>query len=160
MFEDEPSLDTVVFPIGGGTLIAGSALVAKTLKPEVKVIGVQAERLPAFARSLEEGHIVEVPPEATFAEGIAVREPPELTFEMVRDLVDEIVLVSEEAMRRGILLLLEKTHNLAEGAGAAGLAGILKMRERLAGRTVGTVLSGGNLPWHVLNRALNDPHAW
>jgi threonine dehydratase len=79
---------------------------------------------------------------------------------MVRDLVDDVITVSEEEMRRAIILLLEKTHNLAEGAGAAGLAGVVKLHERLAGRTVGTVLSGGNLPWHVLNRALNDIHSW
>lgn len=160
MFEDEPSLDTIVFPVGAGGLISGAALVAKTLKPEVEVIGVQAERTPGFVESLKAGHIVECAPSSTFAEGIAVRQPPQLTFEMVRDLVDEVITVTEEEMRRGILLLLEKTHSLAEGAGAAGLAGVVKLHERLAGRTVGTVLSGGNLPWHVLNRALNDIHSW
>lgn len=160
MFEDEPELDTIVFPIGGGTLIAGAALVAKTLKPEVRVIGVQAERLASFFVSRAEGHRVEVPPSTTFAEGVAVREPPELTYGMVQDLVDEIVTVSEEEMRRAILLLLEKTHNLAEGAGAAGLAAVMKVREQLHGHIVGTILSGGNLPWHVLNKALNDPHSW
>ncbi|MGH2786232.1 MAG: threonine ammonia-lyase [Actinomycetota bacterium] len=160
MFAHEPALDTIVFPIGAGGLISGSALVAKTLKPEVEVIGVQAEKTPGFVESLEAGHVVECVPNSTFAEGIAVRQPPELTFEMVRDLVDKVITVTEEEMRRAILLLLEKTHNLAEGAGAAGLAGVVKLREDLAGRTVGTVLSGGNLPWHVLNRALNDIHSW
>jgi threonine dehydratase len=160
MFEEEPGLDTIVFPIGAGGLISGGALVAKTLKPEVTVIGVQAERTPGFVESLEAGHILECAPNSTFAEGIAVRQPPQLTFEMVRDLVDEVVTVSEEEMRRAIILLLEKTHNLAEGAGAAGLAGVVKLHDRLAGRTVGTVLSGGNLPWHVLNRALNDIQSW
>jgi threonine dehydratase len=160
MFEAEPSIDTIVLPVGAGGLISGSALVAKTLKPEVEVIGVQAERSPGFVQSLKEGHVVECAPASTFAEGIAVREPPQLTFEMVRDLVDEVITVTEEEMRRAIILLLEKTHNLAEGAGAAGLAGVVKVHERLGGRTVGTVLSGGNLPWHVLNRALNDIHSW
>ncbi len=160
MFEAEPSLDTIVFPIGAGGLISGAALVAKTLKPEVEVFGVQAERTPGFVESLAAGHIVECAPNSTFAEGIAVRQPPRLTFEMVRDLVDEVITVSEEDMRRAIILLLEKTHNLAEGAGAAGLAGVVKLRDQLSGRTVGTVLSGGNLPWHVLNRALNDIQSW
>lgn len=160
MFEDEPALDTIVFPVGAGGLISGAALVAKTLKPEVEVIGVQAERTPGFVESLKAGHVVECAPSSTFAEGIAVRHPPQLTFEMVRDLVDDVITVSEEDMRRAIILLLEKTHNLAEGAGAAGLAGVVKLHERLAGRIVGTVLSGGNLPWHVLNRALNDIHSW
>lgn len=160
MFEEEPALDTIVFPLGAGGLISGAALVAKTLKPEVSVIGVQAEKTPGFVESLAAGHIVECAPNSTFAEGIAVRQPPQLTFEMVRDLVDEVITVSEEEMRRSIILLLEKTHNLAEGAGAAGLAGVVKIHEALAGRTVGTVLSGGNLPWHVLNRALNDIQSW
>ena len=160
MFEDEPGLDTIVFPVGAGGLISGAALVAKTLKPEVEVIGVQAERTPGFVESLKAGHVVECAPSSTFAEGIAVRHPPQLTFEMVRDLVDDVITVSEEEMRRAIILLLEKTHNLAEGAGAAGLAGVVKVHERRAGRTVGTVLAGGNLQWHVLNRALNDIHSW
>lgn len=160
MFEDEPTLDTVVLPVGAGGLVSGVGLVAKTLKPEMRVIGVQTERLPAFVRSIEEGHPVEVEPATTFAEGIAVRRPSDLPFAMARELVDEWVLVTEEEMRRAIILLLEKTHNLAEGAGAAGLAGILKLGDALAGKTVGTVLSGGNLPWHVLNRAFNDPHSW
>ncbi|MHB8513526.1 MAG: threonine ammonia-lyase [Actinomycetota bacterium] len=160
MFEDEPELETIVVPIGGGTLIAGSALVAKALKPEVKVIGVQAERMPAFYLSRKEGHRIETPPATTFAEGVAVREPPELTFGMVQELVDDIVLVSEEEMRRAILLLLEKTHNLAEGAGAAGVAAVMMIRESLRGQIVGTILSGGNLPWHVLNKALNDSKSW
>ena len=160
MFEEEPTIDTVVLPVGAGGLASGVGLVAKTLKPEMRVIGVQAERLPSMARSLREGHPIEVEPATTFAEGIAVRQPTELPFEMVRDYVDEILLVSEEEMRRAIILLLEKTHNLAEGAGAAGLAGIIKMGEALAGRTIGTVLSGGNIPWHVLNRALNDHQSW
>ncbi len=160
MFEDQPSLNTIVFPLGGGGIISGSALVAKTLKPDVRVIGVQAERTAGFYESLRAGHIVKTTPTLTFAEGIAVREPAELPFEMVRDLVDDVITVTEEEIRRSILLLLEKTHNLAEGAGAAGLAGCVKLRDELVGRTVGTVLSGGNLPWHVLNRALNDVHAW
>lgn len=160
MFEDEPGLDTIVFPLGAGGLLSGTALVAKTLKPEVEAIGVQAERTPGFVESLRAGHIVEVPPASTFAEGLAARRPPQLTFSMVQELVDDVITVSEEEMRRAIILLLEKTHNLAEGAGAAGLAGVVKLHERFAGRVVGTVLSGGNLPWHVLNRALNDIQAW
>lgn len=160
MFEDEAGLDALVVPIGAGGLSSGIALVAKTLRPECRVIGVQTERLPAFVESLRAGHPVEVPPASTFAEGIAVRKPPPLPFAMVQDLVDEITTVTEEQIRRAIVLLLEKTHNLAEGAGAASLAAALKLREALGGRTIGIVLSGGNLPWHVLNRAFNDTGSW
>ncbi len=96
----------------------------------------------------------------TFAEGLACRFPTVLPFRMIDRFVDDVIVATEEEMRRGIVLLLEKTHNLAEGAGAAGIAGVVRLHERLAGRRVGTILTGGNLNRHVLERALIDPHGW
>ena len=160
MMEQAPDLDVLVVPVGAGGLISGVSLAAKSLKPGIEVIGVQAKNVAPFYRSRQEGRLVQLDSAATFAEGLASRFPTILPFRMIDRLVDDIIVATEEEMRRGIVLLLEKTHNLAEGAGAAGTAGVVKLHERLAGRTVGTILSGGNLNRHVLERALTDTHAW
>ena len=160
MLEEVPDLDVLVVPIGAGGLISGVSLVAKTLNPAIEVIGVQAKEVAPYYRSRQEGRVVAVDTAKTFAEGLACRFPTVLPFRMIGEYVDEIVVATEEQMRRALVLLLEKTHNLAEGAGAAGTAGVVALHERLAGKKVGTVLTGGNLNWHVLNRALNDTHSW
>jgi threonine dehydratase len=161
MLEQEPDLDVLVVPIGAGGLISGVALAAKTLSPDIDVIGVQAKNMAPYYQSRQEGQMVGTEPgSTTFAEGLACRNPTVLPFRMIDRLVDDVIVASEEEMRRGVVLLLEKTHNLAEGAGAAGTAGVVRLHERLAGRKVGTILSGGNLNRHVLERALSDPHAW
>jgi threonine dehydratase len=160
MLEQEPSLDALVVPVGAGGLISGVALAAKTLKPEIEVIGVQAKDCAPYFTSRALGRLTDAPTAKTFAEGLASRHPTVLPFTMIERLVDDLIVASEEEMRRAIVLLLEKTHNLAEGAGAAGLAGVVKVHQRLEGRNVGTILSGGNLNRHQLERALTDPHAW
>jgi threonine dehydratase len=160
MLEDVPDLEVVVVPVGAGGLISGVALAAKTLNPGIEVIGIQAKNCAPYYRSRREGHLVEAESARTFAEGLASRNPTVLPFRMIDRLVDELVVATEEEMRRAIVLLLEKTHNLAEGAGAAGTAGVIQLHERLAGKKVGTILSGGNLPRHMLERALTDPHSW
>jgi threonine dehydratase len=160
MCEREPDLDALVVPMGAGGLISGVALAAKTLNPGIEVIGVQAKNCAPYYRSRQEGRMVDVDSADTFAEGLASRHPTILPFRMIDRLVDEVVVATEEEMRRAIVLLLEKTHNLAEGAGAAGTAAVVQLHERLAGRKVGTILSGGNLNRHQLERALTDAHAW
>lgn len=161
MLEDVPDLEVLIVPIGAGGLISGVGLAAKTLNPEIQLIGVQAKRMAPYYRSRSEGRFVGIEAgSTTFADGLACRNPTVLPFRMIDRLVDEIIVATEEEMRRGIVLLLEKTHNLAEGAGAAGIAGVVRLHERLAGKKVGTILTGGNLNRHVLERALSDPHAW
>jgi threonine dehydratase len=160
MLEQEPDLEVLVVPLGAGGLISGVALAAKTLNPSIEVIGVQAKDCAPYFESRLAGRMTGVESGTTFAEGLASRHPWILPFRMIDRLVDDIIVTSEEEMRRGIVLLLEKTHQLAEGAGAAGSAGVVKLHERLAGRRVGTILSGGNLNRHQLERALTDPHAW
>jgi threonine dehydratase len=154
MLEEEPNLDAVVVPVGAGGLISGVALAAKTLKPGIRVIGVQAKDCAPYFKSRQEGRMTGVDTADTFAEGLASRHPTPLPFRMIDRLVDEIVVVSEEEMRRAVVLLLEEAHNLAEGAGAAGTAGVVQLRDRLAGKRVGTILSGGNLTRHQLEEAL------
>jgi threonine dehydratase len=160
MMEQEPDLDALVVPVGAGGLISGVALAAKTLNPQIEILGVQAKDCAPYFKSRELGRLTAVESADTFAEGLASRRPTPLPFAMIDRLVDDIIVATEEEMRRAIVLLLEKTHNLAEGAGAAGTAGVVKLHQRLAGKKVGTILSGGNLPRHQLERALTDPHTW
>lgn len=160
MLEDIPDLDVLVVPVGAGGLISGVALAAKTMNPVIEIIGVQAKNCAPYFRSRREGRRVEAESARTFAEGLASRTPTPLPFRMIDRLVDELVVATEEELRQAVVLLLEKTHNLAEGAGAAGTAGVVQLRERLAGKKVGTILSGGNLPRDTLERALTDPHSW
>ena len=143
MLEEAPDLDALVIPIGGGGLIAGNAIAATELKPDIEVIGVQTTRFPAMQQALAGepihcGH-------ATLAEGIAVKQPGRLTLPIVRERVRDIVLVDEPEIERAILLLLEIEKSVAEGAGAAGLAAVLADPERYRGRRVGLILCGGNI---------------
>ncbi|MGH8620038.1 MAG: threonine ammonia-lyase [Burkholderiales bacterium] len=138
-----PSLDTLVVPIGGGGLIAGMATAGKALRPGLQVIGVESRRFPSMACALRG----EAPAfgRSTIAEGIAVRTPGTLTLPLVRERVDDIVLVDEGDFERAILLLLEIEKTVVEGAGAAGLAAVLANPARFRGRRVGLVLCGGNI---------------
>jgi threonine dehydratase len=160
MLEDTPDLDVLVVPVGAGGLISGVALAAKTMNPVIEIIGVQAKNCAPFYRSRREGRLVSAESAKTFAEGLASRNPTPLPFRMIDRLVDDLVVATEEELRQAIVLLLEKTHNVAEGAGAAGTAGVVQLHERLVGRKVGTILSGGNIPREMLERALTDTHLW
>lgn len=144
MLSEQPRLDVIIAPIGGGSGAAGACLVAKTINPNIQVIGVQSEQAPAAWRSWKEGRLVEAPM-ATFAEGLATRTAFELPQQILRRYLDDFVLVSDDEIRRAIIILLAHTRNLAEGAGAASLAAALKLRQQLAGKRIGVILSGGNL---------------
>ena len=138
-----PELDVLVVPIGGGGLIAGNAVAAKGIRPEIEIVGVQAARFPAMKQRLA-GEPVDCG-SGTLADGIAVHRPGELTLPLVRELVSEILLVEEDALEEAVLLLLEVEKTVVEGAGAAGLAAVLRNRERFRGKRVGLILSGGNI---------------
>ncbi len=125
--------------------MCGAGLVAKHRRPQTQLIGVQAANAPAVARSWQTGTWVTQPSVQTWAEGLATRVPAELTLALMRRLMDDVILVSEDEMRRAAALLLQHTHNLAEGAGAATLAAAFQQRERFAGKKVVAILSGGNL---------------
>jgi threonine dehydratase len=155
IFEDAPEVETIVVPVGGGSGAAGACLVAKTLNPNVEVIGVQAERAPAAYKSWRAKELLCDVME-TEAEGLATRAAFGLPQRMMWEMLDDFVLVSEEEIRRGVALYVEHARTLAEGAGAASLAGALKLRERLAGRAVALVLSGGNITVEQLRRALGS----
>ncbi len=154
IFEAVPAPDVIFVPIGLGSGVCGTGIVARARRPRTRIIGVQAEGAPAVTRSFRERQWIETPSADTFAEGVATRRPAELTLEIMQNVVDEIVLVSDDEMRQAIRWILEHTHNLAEGAGAAALAAAYKVRERFQGQTGVGVLSGGNLDLRELPRIL------
>jgi threonine dehydratase len=143
MLRQQPQIDTLVIAVGGGGLISGIATVARALRPDVQVIGVQTERFPAMFNAIKGTHF----PQGTntIAEGIAVGQPGELTRALIAQRVDDLVLVDEGDLEQAVLMLLEIEKTVVEGAGAAGLAALLKHPARLAGRNVGLVLCGGNI---------------
>nr|WP_315526581.1 threonine ammonia-lyase [uncultured Achromobacter sp.] len=147
MLEDQPQLDTLVIAIGGGGLISGIATAAKALKPGIEIVGVQTERFPSMYAALKG---VSMPQgQYTIAEGIAVKSPGALTQPIVSQLVDQIELVSESDIEHAIVVLLEIEKTVVEGAGAAGLAALLRAQEagsdRFKGKRIGLVLTGGNI---------------
>jgi len=148
MLAQQPSLDTLVIAVGGGGLIAGIATAARAIKPDIRIVGVQTERFPA-AWNAKHGQTRESR-QATIADGIGVKSPGVLTLPIIRDLVDDVVLVSEDDIEQAILMLLEIEKTVVEGAGAVGLAAVLKDKPRFAGRKVGLVLCGGNIEPLVL----------
>jgi threonine dehydratase len=157
VFDELPAPDVVIVPVGLGSGISGTATVAAARSPRTRVIGVQAEGAPAMTLSWREGRPVECGTPTTFAEGMATRVPAEMTLEIMRRLVHDMVLVTDDELRRAIRLLLRLTHNLAEGAGAAPTAAAFRLREQLAGKTVVGVLSGGNLDLRELARVAASP---
>ncbi|MEO8835858.1 MAG: threonine ammonia-lyase [Caldimonas sp.] len=148
MLAQQPEIDTLVVAIGGGGLIAGMATAAKALRPDVRVIGVQTERFPAAWNAMHDGHLESR--QATIADGIGVKSPGALALPIIRALVDDVLLVSEDDIEQAILMLLEIEKTVVEGAGAVGLAALLRERARFAGRKVGLVLCGGNIEPLVL----------
>ncbi|MFR9729984.1 threonine ammonia-lyase [Saccharopolyspora sp. MS10] len=144
ILEQLPEVGTVLVPTGGGGLLSGIATAVKALRPEVRVIGVQAEQAAAWPLSLELGAPVRIEDTRTMADGIAVAEPGEVPFAHVSAFVDEVVVVSEQALSRALLLCLERMKLVAEPAGVAAVAGVLEHPRLLAGPTV-AVLSGGNI---------------
>ncbi len=143
MLQAVPDLDAVVISVGGGGLIAGMATALKALKPGIEVVGVQAQRFPAMYNAVKGQALAQGA--ATIAEGMAVGTPGRLTEAVIRRQVDDLLLVDEDDIEQSILLLLEIEKTLVEGAGAAGLAAVMRHRERFAGRRVGLVLCGGNI---------------
>jgi threonine dehydratase len=148
MLAAQPAIDTLVVAVGGGGLISGMATATRALRPDASVFGVQTERFPPVWAALH-GRECKCG-QATIADGIAVRSPGSLTLPLIREHVDDVLLVGEDDVEQSILLLLEIEKTVVEGAGAVGLAALLKHRERFAGRRVGLVLGGGNIEPLVL----------
>lgn len=148
MLEDAPDLDVLIIPLGGGGLMAGNAVAAKALKPGIELVGVEAELYPSFHNAVKASDLPIGGP--TLAEGIAVKTVGVQTLPIVAGLVSDIVLVGEDLIERAVNAYACLQHSLAEGAGAAGLAAMLKEPGRYAGRKVGLILCGGNIDTRLL----------
>ena len=159
LFEAAPDLDVLFVPIGGGSGVLGAGVVARAVSPGTRVIGVQAEGAAAVYLSWKAGRRVVTDEVTTFADGLATREPFDLPLQLLPGLVDEIMLVSDADLEAAIRLLIETTGQLAEGAGAAAVAGAFRRRSEWEGKSVGLILSGGNLTIETLRRILDRPPA-
>lgn len=152
LLEDAPEIDTLIIPIGGGGLFSGMGTAARGIKPEIKLIGVQAELYPSMYAYINH---VDMPSEGdTLAEGIAVKQPGAFTSKIVESLADDIVLVGERHLERAVSLLLQIEKTVVEGGGAAGLAALLAHADKFEGRNIGLTLSGGNIDTRLLANVL------
>ena len=149
---DLPDVEAIVAPIGGGGLISGIATAVKALKPDVRIIGVEAAGAASMRDSLAAGHLVKLDTLATVADGIAVKSPGARTFAIARKLVDEVVTVEDDDIIRTVLLLMERGKLVVEGAGAAGAAALLAGAITLPGARTAVVLSGGNIDMNLVGR--------
>jgi threonine dehydratase len=154
IYEQNPDLNTVVVPVGGGGLIGGVALVLKTLHPKIRIVGVQAEVIPSMKVALEKGGPIRLPPAMTMADGIAVREVGRAPFALAKRYVDEIVTVSEGEIANAVLLLLETEKTVAEGAAAAPLAAVINKKIGLSNSNIGMIISGGNIDMNLISRII------
>lgn len=154
ILEQLDDIDAVVVPIGGGGLISGVAFAIKSLKPSIKVYGVQAANAPSMYESVKQKKQITLDTVSTFADGIAVKHPGDLTFEIVNKYVDEIVTVSEDEIAMAILALMEKQKLVSEGAGATAVAAVIANKIPVKGKNVVCVVSGGNIDVNILSRVL------
>ncbi|MFC4319933.1 threonine ammonia-lyase [Litchfieldia salsa] len=154
IFEQLPSIDAVVCPVGGGGLIAGIALALKTLKPSIKVYGVESNACPSMKASLQAEKPVIFEALPSMADGIAVKKPGHLTFELIQKYVDAIYTVEEMEIARTMLLLLERNKLLAEGSGAVSLAALLYHKIPIEGKNVVPIITGGNVDMNFISRII------
>jgi len=152
LLDDAPELDTIVVPIGGGGLMSGVSIATRAIKPDIELIGVEAELYPSMKCAIQDCHL----PMGgdTLAEGIAVKQPGELTSRILRDYANDVMLVPERDLERAVAMLAGIEKTVVEGAGAAGLAAMLSDRKRFAGKKVATILCGGNIDTHLLANVL------
>jgi threonine dehydratase len=152
MLEDAPDLDTIVVPIGGGGLMSGVSIAARAVKPDIELIGVEAELYPSMKCAIQ--HCQMPLGGDTLAEGIAVKQPGELTSRILAEYANDVALVSERSLERAVAMLVGIEKTVVEGAGAAGLAAMIAEPERYRGKKVATLLCGGNIDTHLLANVL------
>lgn len=152
ILEQCSNIDAIVCPIGGGGLISGVALAAKSINPSIKVYGVQAEACPSMASSLAKNKCVKVSSHSTIADGIAVKQPGELTFNIVQTYVDDIFVVNDIQIAQTIFYLMERSKLLVEGSGAAALTALLNHKIPMVGKKIAVILSGGNIDINFVSR--------
>ena len=153
ILEDLPDVQTIIVPVGAGSGACGTSIVAKSINSKIEVIAAQSAQAPAMQLSWQSGELITAEMR-TFAEGVATRVPFINTQRIMRKYLNDFVLVDDQAIKEAIVLLLQHTHNLAEGAGAVALAAALQLKDRLAGKKVALILSGGNLSLEQLGEIL------
>ena len=157
ILEEVPQTQMIICPIGGGGGISGVALAAKQIKPDIKIIGVEAKKSPSMLESIKAGKIIELSSANTFADGIAVRKPGKINFEIVKKYVDDIITVSEEEMKSAIFTLAREAKIIAEGAGASSVASLLSKKVLINDiSNIVCIITGGNIDMTVFNSILND----
>jgi len=157
IFEEVPQTQMIICPIGGGGGISGVSLAAKQLKPDIKILGVEAEKAPSMLKSIEANKIVELNSADTFADGIAVRKPGEINFEIVKKYVNSVVTVSDKEIKYAIFILAKEAKIIAEGAGAASVAALLS--KKIDTKNISNIvcmISGGNIDMDTLKNILAD----
>lgn len=155
ILEDLPETNAILVPIGGGGLISGIALTAKTLKPDIKIIGVQAEKIASTRASLEKGKLVTLNGIKSLADGISVKTPGDITFEYMKKYVDEVVTVSEDEIAYAVFSLIETSKLISEGAGAVALAAILSDKINISGSNIVALISGGNIDIAMISKIID-----
>jgi threonine dehydratase len=155
LLEQNPYINTVLVPIGGGGLISGVALALKTINPKIKIYGVETETMPKMSTSIKNGHVTHIPFVPSIADGIAVKRAGDLNFNIVKEYVDDIVTVSEDDIAYSVMTLLEKEKTMAEGAGAVALASLLSKKLQFKNRNIACIISGGNIDVSLLRTIID-----
>ena len=153
ILEKLPETDIIIVPVGGGGLISGISSYCKAIKPSIKIIGVEAAGSPSMYQSLKKGEIIKLKEIKTIADGIAIKKPGDITFNIIKELVDEIVLVDDDEIASAVLLLLERAKLVVEGSGAVSLAAALKIKEK--DKNIVALLSGGNIDINLISRIIS-----
>lgn len=154
IINDLPDVDMIIVPVGGGGLISGIASIVKSIRPTIKIIGVEPEAAPKFNVSLKAGHIMEIEAKRSLADGLLTKKPGNLTFSIVSELVDDVITVTEDEIAMSMVLLMERAKTIAEGAGAASVAALLSNKINVKGKKVVTVISGGNADLTTLYKVI------
>ncbi|AVQ47554.1 threonine ammonia-lyase [Clostridium botulinum] len=155
ILEEIEDIDAIIVPIGGGGLISGIAVAAKSIKPDIKIIGVQSAIIASTKASLEKDEIVTLPGAKSLADGISVKTPGDIAFKYIREYVDEVVTVTEDEIAYGIFELIEKTKVIAEGAGASTVAALLANKINIKGKKVVALISGGNIDIAMISKIID-----
>lgn len=155
ILEDVPDMDAIIVPIGGGGLISGIAVAAKSINPNIKIIGVQAEIIASTKESLKEGKVVTVDGVKSLADGISVKTPGDIAFKYIQKYVDDVVTVSEDEISYAQFILMERSKLIAEGAGATPLAAVLSKKIKIKGKKIAVLISGGNIDIAMVSNIIN-----
>jgi threonine dehydratase len=154
ILEDLPEVNTIICPIGGGSGCASILKTARAIRPDIEIIGVEPQNVPSFYNSWKKGEIVTLDEAHSVADGLAARSVFHLPYVILRDSISDVILLSEDEILEGVRMALTTTHNLAEAAGAVSLMAAYKIKDRLAGKKVVMIMSGGNINMDALKIAL------